>query len=121
MAHPIDLAIRAESQQSFFAKAHERLDDLGDEAPADLASFRRLFRHPAGVVIGTCHSVKGEEYDTVIAFGLLRGYIPNWRDIIHENPGVANDRASKLLYVIASRAKRRLHLIAAAGRLRTSG
>src|SRR5260370_19237939 len=36
-------------------------------------SFGRLFSHPAGVVVSTCHEVKGEEYDTVIAFGLLRG------------------------------------------------
>jgi superfamily I DNA/RNA helicase len=61
--------------------------------------------------------VKGEEYDTVIAFGLLRGYIPNWDAIIHGTPPLATEQESKLLYVICSRAKRKLHLIAETGRL----
>ena len=59
-------------------------------------------------------------YQTVIAFGLLRGYIPNWEVIISGDPGIANDRASKLLYVICSRAKVSLHLIAESGRLTRS-
>ncbi len=33
--------------------------------PTDLNSFRRLFSHPADVVVSTCHGVKGWEYDTV--------------------------------------------------------
>ena len=36
--------------------------------------------------------------------------------IIHGGPEIADDRASKLLYVICSRAKKRLHLIAESGR-----
>lgn len=67
-------------------------------------------------MISTCHGVKGEEYDTVIAFGLLNGYVPNWKEIIHNRSGVADDRASKLLFVVCSRAKRRLPLIAESGR-----
>lgn len=65
--------------------------------------------------------MKGEEYETVIAFGLLKGYIPNWRAIIHGVPGVADDWASKLLYVVCSRAKRRLHLVAESGRFTQTG
>jgi len=67
-------------------------------------------------VISTCHGGKGEEYDTVIAFGLLKGYIPNWPVIIHADPKTANDRTSKLLYVICSRAGKHLYLIAESGR-----
>ncbi len=100
----------------FFEKANSRLDEIGDNALRDIQSFQKLFRHPSGVVISTCHGVKGEEYDTVIAFGLLAGYIPNWQVIIKNSQSFANDQASKLLYVISSRAKRHLHLIAESGR-----
>ena len=106
----------SESREAFFLKARARLDDAGTDMPRDLQTFRKLFRHPSGIVISTCHGVKGEEYDTVIAFGLLRGYIPHWNVIIRGTLQVAADRESKLLYVICSRAKRRLHLIAESGR-----
>lgn len=101
----------------FFEKAESHLANSEEGLPSDVESFRRLFSHPAGVVINTCHGVKGEEYDTVIAFGLLRGYIPNWDVIIRGTPQLATEQESKLLYVICSRAKRRLHLIAETGRL----
>jgi superfamily I DNA/RNA helicase len=105
-----------EAHVVFFEKAQKRIADAEGEAPTTVSDLRRLFRHPSGVVVSTCHGVKGEEYDTVISFGLLRGYVPNWEDIIHGDPGKAEDRASKLLYVVCSRAKRRLHLIAESGR-----
>jgi DNA helicase-2/ATP-dependent DNA helicase PcrA len=35
-----------------------------------------MFKHEEGVVVNTCHGIKGEEFDTVIAFGLLHGKIP---------------------------------------------
>ena len=89
--------------------------------PTDVDSFRRLFSHPSGVVVSTCHGVKGEEYDTVIAFGLLKGYVPHWSVIINGTAQEASERESKLLYVICSRAKRRLHLIAEAGRTTQRG
>jgi superfamily I DNA/RNA helicase len=101
----------------FFEKAENHLAITEERLPTDVESFRRLFSHPAGVVINTCHGVKGEEYDTVIAFGLLRGYIPNWSAIIRGTQAFANEQESKLLYVVCSRAKRRLHLIAETGRL----
>jgi superfamily I DNA/RNA helicase len=109
-----------QSYDMFFEKAENRLTNSDERLPSDVESFRRLFSHPAGVVVNTCHGVKGEEYDTVIAFGLLRGYIPNWNAIIRGTAALANDRESKLLYVICSRAKRRLHLIAETGRLTQS-
>jgi superfamily I DNA/RNA helicase len=110
-----------QAYDGFFEKAENRLANIEEQLPSDVESFRRLFSHPAGVVVNTCHGVKGEEYDTVIAFGLLRGYIPNWDAIIHGTPELASDRESKLLYVICSRAKRRLHLIAETGRLTKKG
>jgi hypothetical protein len=63
-----------EAYEGFFGKAEKHLANVGDGLPTDIDSFRWLFSHPAAVVVSTCHVVKGEEYDTVSAFGLLRGY-----------------------------------------------
>ena len=105
---------------AFFEKMENRMASA-EGMPSDVRSFRKLFSHPAGVVVSTCHGVKGEEYDTVIAFGLLRGYVPNWSVIFDGTDDEAFERESKLLYVICSRAKRHLHLIAEAGRTTQNG
>lgn len=109
------------SFDTFFEKAENRIATTEGGMPTDVSSFRKLFSHPAGVVVSTCHGVKGEEYDTVIAFGLLRGYVPHWSVIINGTEREASERESKLLYVICSRAKRRLHLIAEMGRTTQRG
>lgn len=115
----IDLASNDALNNSFdlfFEKAENRIATADGGMPTDVDSFRRLFSHPSGVVVSTCHGVKGQEYDTVIAFGLLKGYVPNWAVIINSTPQASSEQESKLLYVICSRAKRRLHLIAESGR-----
>lgn len=104
-----------EAHSTFFAKARVRLAEA-DDTSATVMGFKRHFRHPSGVVIATCHAVKGEEYDTVIAVSLLRGYIPNWRVIIDGTDEDAHEQETKLLYVIASRAKKRLHMVSESGR-----
>ncbi len=104
-----------DNQECFFENARMILDDLGGDEFRETEYFRKLFRHPSGVGIGTCHGVKGEEYDTVIAFGLLEGYVPHWTDIINKPKDHMDCRASKMLFVICSRAKQRLHLIAESG------
>ena len=111
----------AASFETFFQKADDSIAQSDGGMPSDVASFRKLFSHPAGVVVSTCHGVKGEEYETVIAFGLLRGYIPHWSTIMNHSEEVASERESKLLYVICSRAKRRLHLVAEYGRKTQKG
>lgn len=105
-----------ESFDLFFEKAERNLEGAAGGMPASVESFRKIFSHPSGVVVNTCHGVKGEEFDTVIAFGLLNGFIPHWQVIRHGSPEEADQRESKLLYVIASRAKRQLFLIAESGR-----
>jgi DNA helicase-2/ATP-dependent DNA helicase PcrA len=120
----IDLAmcpVLKDAYDAFFTKAAHLIANSDGGMPTDVRSFRRFFSHPAGVVVNTCHGVKGEEFETVIAFGLLRGYIPHWSVIIHGAEQLAAERESKLLYVICSRAKRRLHLIAEAGRTTQKG
>lgn len=86
----------------------------------DIEVFRGFFKESTGVVINTCHGVKGEEYDTVVAFGLLRGFIPHWNDIIDVPESVGESSESKMLYVVCSRAKENLYLIAESGRLTKS-
>jgi DNA helicase-2/ATP-dependent DNA helicase PcrA len=110
-----------ETFDTFFNKVTSPLESEESGMPADVDGFRRLFCHPSGVVVSTCHGVKGEEYETVIALGLLKGYVPNWDEILHAGEQIAAERESKLLYVICSRAKRRLHLIAENGRMTKKG
>lgn len=102
---------------SFFESAQKILDsDDYDGIPSDIRTFKRMFKRRTGVVVNTCHGVKGEEYEVVISYGALNGMIPNWDVIINGTQAEADDSAKKLLYVIASRAKRYLHFIAERGR-----
>jgi superfamily I DNA/RNA helicase len=95
---------------SFFESTQKRLDKAEFDYAKDIQSYKNVFKHKTGVVVNTCHGVKGEEFHTVIAFGLLHGYIPNWSEADE------NDAARKLLYVICSRAKQQLYLISENGR-----
>jgi superfamily I DNA/RNA helicase len=79
----------------------------------ELDTFKKMFKEKEGVVINTCHGVKGEEYKTVIAFGLVYGKVPN----VNTEAVKQNDEANKLLYVIASRAKENLYLFSEQGRV----
>ncbi|MNQ13760.1 ATP-dependent DNA helicase UvrD1 [compost metagenome] len=93
---------------SFFASSESRIQRLIDEGNpyiADIENFRKVFRQRDGITVSTIHGTKGEEYDAVIGFGLLDGYVPHFND----NNGIINSK--KLLYVLASRARKNLHLI----------
>ncbi len=92
---------------SFFKSSEERISSLkksGAEFIATTESFKKVFKQNDGITISTIHGVKGAEYDTVIAFALLQGYVPHFAD-------QDIDSAKKLLYVVSSRAKKNLHLI----------
>lgn len=92
----------------FFEGSRKRLNNSNFEYATDLLSYKRAFSHSTGIVVNTCHGIKGEEFHTVISFGLLHGYIPNWKE---SDP----EAARKMLYVISSRAKKHLHLISETG------
>ncbi|WP_047451984.1 UvrD-helicase domain-containing protein [Alistipes sp. ZOR0009] len=97
-----------EHQTSFFASSESRIQKLIDEGNpfiGEIENFRKVFRQKDGITVSTIHGVKGEEYDTVIGFALLNDYIPHFND----NNGYENSK--KLLYVLASRARKNLHLI----------
>lgn len=107
-----------ENRKLFFDNIESRLNDPEFKVPSDIQSFKSFYREMTGVIINTCVGVKGEEFETVIAFGLLKGYIPHWNEIFSGN---ATDASKKLMYVICSRAKINLHLISETGRTTRRG
>lgn len=102
-----------EHHDTFFEsskKRIKRLEDDGIEYAGDISLFRKVFKEKDGITVSTIHGVKGAEFDTVIAVGLLEGIVPNFSDI-NDASVDDKDRAKKLLYVVASRARKNLHLI----------
>ena len=93
----------------------QRLQSEGAEFVGKISMFRKVFESRSGITVSTIHGVKGDEFDVVIAYALLEGMVPNFKD---PNP---QDGAKKLLYVICSRARKNLHLIAERGRMRGGG
>lgn len=102
-----------DQHSSFFESSAARIARLRKEGAqfiGEIDTFRRVFRDRSGITLSTFHGIKGDEYDTVIAFALLEGLVPHFSD-----PD-GNSSAKRLLYVIASRARKNLHLIAERGR-----
>lgn len=102
----------SEHHHTFFESSQSRINKLNSQGTdfRNISSFRKVFKHRTGITISTIHGVKGAEFDTVIAYGLLDGMVPHFSDPYQE------DSAKKLLYVISSRAKKNLHLISETGR-----
>lgn len=113
--HP-DLGI---ARESFFDAAEARLIDKESELET-VENLKKMFRHPSGVVVNSCHGSKGEEYEVVICFGMLRGYVPHWKRII-ANEKDAGLESRRIIYVIASRAKNYIHFFSEEGRTTKSG
>lgn len=107
-----------ENRKLFFDNIENRLNDPDFKVPSDILSFKSFYREMTGVIINTCVGVKGEEFETVIAYGLLYGYIPHWNDVYFGDPA---DASKKMMYVICSRAKTNLHLICETGRTTKTG
>ncbi|MCS6237667.1 ATP-dependent helicase [Shewanella baltica] len=102
-----------EHYESFLSSTVDRIYRLrrdSEEFATDIEAFRRAFKPRSGIKVSTIHGVKGGEYDAVISFGLLEGFVPNFNDSSVES-------AKKLLYVIGSRARKNLHLISERGRM----
>lgn len=119
----IDLAhdlLLKEQFDLFFEKATSNIENNNGQYEDTVVALKSFFKESTGIVVNSCHGVKGEEYKTVIAFGLLKGFVPHWNDIINQPAQVGQNSESKMLYVIASRAKEKLFLFAEYGR-RTQG
>ncbi|TDX81575.1 superfamily I DNA/RNA helicase [Rathayibacter sp. PhB151] len=100
---------------AFFRESRARIERLkrdGTPFATDIEVFRKVFRPRSGITVSTIHGIKGAEFDTVIAFALMDGMVP------HFNDADQLDGAKRLLYVIGSRARKNLHLIAERGRRR---
>lgn len=107
-----------EQWDSFFNGIKRRYENPDFyNVPKDINYMKKMFNSKQGIVINTCQGVKGEEFHTVIAFGLLRGYLPNWNEIIDKPRENEIEESKKLLYVICSRAKKSLFLFAEGGRM----
>lgn len=105
----------AVQRESFFARMKNRLARIQNDEGIDgddLETFRKVFRPRSGIVVSTIHGVKGAEFDSVIAFGLLEGIVPHFSEAVSEQA----DIAKKLIFVIGSRARKNLYLISESGR-----
>lgn len=108
-----------DSRAVFFEVAEDRLITKDSELES-VDNLKKVFRHPSGVVVNSCHGCKGEEYEVVICFGALRGMIPHWDRIMDDDVDDGED-AKRLLYVVASRAKTHLHFFSENGRATRRG
>lgn len=101
----------------YFEKSLDRIDRYNLEN--NINYFYRCFEEKKGIVINSIHGIKGQEFTTVIAFGLLHGYVPNWSLILDRNYSeeFKMNESKKLLYVLASRAKRNIYIFSERGRL----
>ena len=118
----IELSIEAslyKAYEDFMERIKDRVKN--NHLSTDIDVFRQCFKEKEGVVINTFHGVKGEEYTTVIAFGILKGYIPHWDIIINKPIDYQKNETKKLLYVVCSRVKKNLFLFSEQGRTTQKG
>ena len=118
----IELSIEAslyKAYEDFMERIKDRVKN--NHLSTDIDVFRQCFKEKEGVVINTFHGVKGEEYTTVIAFGILKGYTPHWDIIINKPIDYQKNETKKLLYVVCSRAKKNLFLFSEQGRTTQKG
>lgn len=94
----------------------QKRNGIGDS----ISVYKNGFTNTGGVTFITSHKCKGLEYDTVIGFCLLWGYIPHWNNIFSRETD-ENEISKKLLYVLSSRARNNLILIAETGRKTSKG
>lgn len=107
------------SYEDFMAGINDRVKR--HNLSTDIELFKQCFKEKEGVVINTFHGVKGEEYNTVIAFGILNGYIPHWNTIYNKSQQYREEETKKLLYVVCSRAKKKIYLFSEKGRETKTG
>ena len=72
-----------EHYDAFFDSSKSRIDRLrkdSEEFIGDIGSFTRVFEYRGGIILSTIHGVKGTEFDTVIAYGLLEGMVPHYSE-----------------------------------------
>ncbi len=104
---------------SYTIALQSRIEYMNLEDVAQSILAYREFR--AGPRVTSYHSTKGEEFDVVIATGLVVGKLPNWNDVRNRPQGHTDYVTRRLLYVAASRARHHLHLISEIGHKTAAG
>lgn len=97
----------SEHHQAFFESSEKRIRKITAENvtyDGSVDTFKRVFMPKSGITVSTIHGVKGTEFDAVIGYGLLDGFVPHFNE-------PSPDNAKKLIYVLSSRAKKHLCLI----------
>ena len=96
--------------ENFYTRTREQLNKkINDSENIDvdtLEIYKKFFQPYTGITVSTIHGVKGEEYDTVIAFGLHEGVVPHFSEVEKDKS------AKRTMFVVGSRARKNLWLIA---------
>jgi len=103
----------SEHHKAFFESSEKRIIKItAENATYDgsVETFKKVFMPKSGITVSTIHGVKGTEFDTVIAYGLLDGFVPHFNEPSAES-------ANKLIYVLSSRARKHLYLISEKDRI----
>lgn len=103
----------SEHYQAFFESSEKRIKKITAENAiydGSVDTFKKVFMPKSGITVSTIHGVKGTEFDAVIGYGLLDGFVPHFSEPSTEN-------AKKLIYVLSSRAKKHLCLISENNRM----
>ena len=99
----------------FISKAQRRIQSYNIDISFD--GLVKCFKNKEGIVMNVIHGIKGEEYHTVIGYGLLNGYLPHWEYIMDQKlKSERRNETMHLLYVLCSRAKENLFLFSETGR-----
>ncbi|MEM5504893.1 ATP-dependent helicase [Shewanella frigidimarina] len=102
-----------EHHNAFFASSMTRIGKITAENASydgSIETFKKVFSPKTGITVSTIHGVKGTEFDAVIGYGLLDGFVPHFSE-------PSTDSAKKLIYVLSSRAKKHLCLISELSRI----
>ena len=103
----------------FMEKTKERFEK--NSLSNNYIDIEKSFKEKTGIVISTIHGVKGEEYNTIISYGILNGYLPHWDYIINKDKSTRIRETKKMLYVLTSRAKENIYLFSETGRKTKNG
>ena len=119
----IDLAkedLLRNAYESFVEKARLRIQHY--KINLSYEGLSQCFKKREGVVVNVIHGIKGEEYHSVIGYGLLNGILPHWDYIMNADKiGQRRDSTLHLIYVLCSRAKENLFLFSELGRSTRNG
>lgn len=114
-----DNAAAIEAKGGLIKATSERISQFSIVNQA--SSLPAFFSKSGGINVTSCHSTKGDEYDVVIAVGLVKGKLPHWNDIMGHSSMHTDYVARRLLYVISSRARNFLYLISEQGHTTRKG